>query len=392
MNIAFLTPEFPTEDPQSGGVGSYIDKMAKCLNNAGHNIHIYVVSHNKTSESYLYNGITVIRIPSVNNIVVKIIVRIFNIIPYLKCGGIIKNIINAWNIAAMLRRKNIKYDIVQSTNYRLTGLFINSRNIKNHFVRISSSRILFDQSNDRKISFGQQINGILEQHIMKKADVVYAPSRLLSDHYSRIINKPVAVVRPPYSINSLEFGDISELQLPERYFVHFGSLCKRKGTIFISKALKLAWNYEPDIKMVLIGVNIFDTFEEFSKIIGSKRNNIVWLGPRDRSIVYSVIKKSVASVLPSRIDNLPNTAIESLTFGIPVIGTKNSSIDEIVEPGINGELVFIDDVESLAHVLVKAWRGEYQWQQAGISTSKIFREMSPDRAVDNFFRIRINDN
>ena len=41
---------------------------------------------------------------------------------------------------------------------------------------------------------------------------------------------------------------------------------------------------------------------------------------------------------PTRFDNLPNSAIESLALGVPVIGTLGASLEELVTPGRDGDL------------------------------------------------------
>jgi glycosyltransferase involved in cell wall biosynthesis len=57
------------------------------------------------------------------------------------------------------------------------------------------------------------------------------------------------------------------------------------------------------------------------------------------------------------VDNLPNTAIESLTRGVPVIGSAGASIDELVIDGIDGLLVPIGDTDTLAKSMAATWSG-----------------------------------
>jgi predicted membrane GTPase involved in stress response len=35
--------------------------------------------------------------------------------------------------------------------------------------------------------------------------------------------------------------------------------------------------------------------------------------------------------MPSRVDNYPNACLEALSLGVPVIGTYDSSLDEMIE-------------------------------------------------------------
>ncbi|MEM1183441.1 MAG: glycosyltransferase [Planctomycetota bacterium] len=58
-----------------------------------------------------------------------------------------------------------------------------------------------------------------------------------------------------------------------------------------------------------------------------------------------------ALLLPSRADNLPNTMVEALCCGTPVIGAAVGGIPDCVEDGVNGHLVDVNDPKSLQRVL-----------------------------------------
>jgi glycosyltransferase involved in cell wall biosynthesis len=81
------------------------------------------------------------------------------------------------------------------------------------------------------------------------------------------------------------------------------------------------------------------------------------------------------------VDNLPNTMIESLVFGVPVVGSRGASIDELVEEGVTGHLTEPGDARALAASMVRVWRRRspvqrgFEWQLPA--------EMQPDRAVEN---------
>lgn len=57
------------------------------------------------------------------------------------------------------------------------------------------------------------------------------------------------------------------------------------------------------------------------------------------------------SILASDYEGMPLTAIESLSYGIPVISTMTSGIDELVQPGITGFLFNHNAPEELAEIL-----------------------------------------
>ena len=62
------------------------------------------------------------------------------------------------------------------------------------------------------------------------------------------------------------------------------------------------------------------------------------------SLVYSAAD---IFVIPSLQDNMPNTVLESLACGTPVVGFAVGGIPELVRPGITGLLVPFDNVDEL---------------------------------------------
>ena len=52
-----------------------------------------------------------------------------------------------------------------------------------------------------------------------------------------------------------------------------------------------------------------------------------------------VIASALGVLMPSRVDNYPNACLEAQAFGIPVIGSRDSSLDEMIDDGATGFLV-----------------------------------------------------
>jgi len=115
----------------------------------------------------------------------------------------------------------------------------------------------------------------------------------------------------------------------------------RKGFIF----LKRAFEQLADANLVLCAIgNKNSNFESL--------NNIIELGPiydeRLMSIAYSAAD---VFVIPSLMDNLPNTVMESLMCGTPVIGFPVGGIPEMVINGKNGLITKEISVNSLVEAL-----------------------------------------
>jgi glycosyltransferase involved in cell wall biosynthesis len=139
--------------------------------------------------------------------------------------------------------------------------------------------------------------------------------------------------------------------------------------------------------MVWAGADRCDRLEAWKAAWGERCAQVVWLGALPKPELYGVVQASEAAVLPSTVDNLPNTAIESLLLGVPVIGSAGASIDELIEPGRTGELVPIGDAEALAAAMLRVWRGESRARRGFHWEGPLADEMQPETAARNLLRL-----
>jgi glycosyltransferase involved in cell wall biosynthesis len=120
---------------------------------------------------------------------------------------------------------------------------------------------------------------------------------------------------------------------------------------------------------------------------GDRSRQVVITGAIKRSELAAVLGRADAAVLPSHVDNLPNTVIESLSSGIPVIGTNGASIDEIVEDGVTGHLVPFGDKLALAAAMVEVWTGRSAVVKGFTWQGSLRNEMSPQYAAEQLLAI-----
>ncbi len=392
LRIAFLTSEFISEKNSGGGLGNYLNRITQALKNIGHIPEIFVTTQEPTSSIIQFKGIRVERIAFSQsiNLPTQYILRFSRRLPIFKDApwsieGYIKVALSLANSFKKRHQEN-PFNFIQSTNCHATGLLIKHLPNCPHLIRLSSKRDLWFEV-DEHLGLGCSLLSYLEKLSLRHADIAYAPSEYLANACQDNWRKDVKVVRPPLFIDTEPSSELPP-NLPERYFIHFGQLGKRKGSDILAKALCLVWQKEPQFKMVWAGkVLKIGEYETCHQLWGSFATNVLWLGALEKSILYAVLQKAEVAVLPSRVDNLPNTVIESLMFNVPVIGSKGASIDELVESGVNGELVEIGNVEQLAEMILKAWRKEINWPTNPLPKPKIFEELDPLIAAKNLIHL-----
>jgi glycosyltransferase involved in cell wall biosynthesis len=96
--------------------------------------------------------------------------------------------------------------------------------------------------------------------------------------------------------------------------------------------------------------------------------------------LYPIIDRSHLVVLPSLIDNLPNSCLEAMGLGKVVIGTKGTSFDELITDGVNGFLVDPNSPDALADKLIAAWVDPKLNQMSAAAKQRI-EDFAPDKTV-----------
>ena len=81
------------------------------------------------------------------------------------------------------------------------------------------------------------------------------------------------------------------------------------------------------------------------------KNNIKIYKFSKRSVVIEELKKSNVALVPSWVDNSPNTVYEAMAFSKAVIASNRSGIPELVEHHKTGILVDPMNVEELTRAI-----------------------------------------
>lgn len=383
FRIAFITSGFVTEQDRVSGLGSYLNKITRALRQEGHEPEIFVISHQGPGVID-YNGV---RVNRVHPRAARGWLRWCPTLPRIRGLGNVSRAVRLFSAMNQLadafeqRDRQQPFDLVQSADWEGVGLRIRLRPGLTHVLRCSVAADLTSASENPRRALLPALLSIYEFQSVRRASRVYAPSQWLADYYYRRLGKTVHVVRPPAMLDFPPHCPPVK-NLPDRYLLHFGQLHPGKGAWWLAEALPFAWKQEPNLKLVIAGQVIRFDFDQWRRNWGPLEKNVIYLGQISKPEIGTVLSNAIAAVIPSLFDNLPNTAIESLLMGIPVIGTRGASIDELVEDGVHGELVAINDAPALANAMVRAWRGQSPVRKGYTWNSPAAQAMKPRAAVD----------
>lgn len=152
----------------------------------------------------------------------------------------------------------------------------------------------------------------------------------------------------PQSYNKKEVLKSLGIEKEYKNVVSFvGKLTEIKGVDVLLKAAK---QYEDENTLTLIAGNgeLFDSLNNLAKELGLK--NVKFLGNQNHATLRSIYNIADVSVVPSRSEAFGLVAIEAMACGVPVVGSNEGGIKDIINDRV-GSLVEVDDVDGFAKAI-----------------------------------------
>jgi len=198
---------------------------------------------------------------------------------------------------------------------------------------------------------------------------------------------------PPEKIRIIPNGVDTELFRPkngqeENLVVWVGRFVQEKGLQYLIEAAKIVVSYRKDVKFMLIGDG--PLMQEIRSMVDrySLSNNIIFTGVVAHNQLTKTLQKATLFVIPSLKEGMPNTLLESLACGKPVIGSDISGINDIVTHGQNGLLVPPRNPEALANAILKLLDSKNLRRRLGQSARQlIVREYSWDIIIKKIEKV-----
>lgn len=352
MNIIYLVHEFPEDGGAGGGAGNYVFNMSQIMVEKGHNVKVIVESNR--NEVRKENGIEVHRIGVEKGF--------SNISGHMKTyQKALKNIWRSIFYNAEVRKicQKEKIDIVQSVDAYAIAL-LRCKKIP-YIVRFSgyspfwagAMQPVFDKKQWMK---SKRMDFRLWRWAYKRADVLIAPSNMVKGLIEAESKRNVTVVESPVCIREQKKVEHEYDITKGQYWVTFGRMTYRKSITVLAEIIDDLLEAYPSMKYVMIGkdekilykdvsMNVSDMFK-----LNIKRHydRFVYTGKiSDRNLLFQIIKDSYACILPTRIDNLPNSILEAMALGKIVLSSDKTSAEQLITDGYNGFLSEIDNAEDL---------------------------------------------
>jgi glycosyltransferase involved in cell wall biosynthesis len=131
-----------------------------------------------------------------------------------------------------------------------------------------------------------------------------------------------------------------------------GRLRSEKGQAVLLNAMVDVIKDCPDSVLLVVG----DGPDRMSLELRAKslglENNILWLGQKDRDEVFQFYSVMDIVAVPSLFEGFGLSAAEAMAASRPVVGSRIDGLTEIIEEGITGYTVPVNDSRRLAQAIV----------------------------------------
>lgn len=200
-------------------------------------------------------------------------------------------------------------------------------------------------------SFPGYIQASIERRAIKRTRYFGCRTKFDSSFVKKV-NKNAIIFNLPEALNEVFYK--YRWKRPSGLSLLFvGSVNRPKGFEDLIRALIKLRDIFPHLQLKVIG-SVTPTYHKYLNEIIQEHDlakNILWLGTKSPEEIALELSCSSFFVLPSLLDNSPNSLAEAMAVGIPSIATKVGGIPSMVNDQINGMLFEKHDIDKLNDII-----------------------------------------
>lgn len=163
------------------------------------------------------------------------------------------------------------------------------------------------------------------------------------------------------TFTNIENYELSHEKIQKRYndkiITFIGRISEEKGVSLLVNSLINLKKSNFEFQVVLTGFSDNEYSFKIKELIRTNdlEDNIKCIGFIEKDELFDIIDRSYISVVPSICyDNMPNSLIESQSFGVPIIASNLGSFPELIMDNVNGLLFEHNNMIDLSEKIKKA--------------------------------------
>lgn len=348
MHVCLVCQEYPP-DVVGGGIGTYTANLARGLAAAGHRVSVVARALSGSAPVTADGPITVHRI------------RPSRIGPF-DGKTFADAYLYAHAVTAEVKRlaERERIDILQSPEHGAEGLTLSQVGIP-HVVRFHTPLFLVNRAVGRRLSAGGRIVHLMERTSARRAALNTSASRALADRAAAAFGIPSERIRiVPNSIDHETFRPAREQTDQPPTVLYVGKVALLKGALVLAEAIPLILRQIPTARVLIVGSDHrMPDGRSTREALGGRleaagvRSGVTFVDPVERSQLLALYQRATVYVFPTFWDNFPNTCLEAMACGLPVVASAVGGLPEIIDDGVSGFLVPPHHPQALADAAVR---------------------------------------
>lgn len=204
------------------------------------------------------------------------------------------------------------------------------------------------------------------EHIaLRRVDAWLAPSQAVLRETTARVGETRPALSSPHAVDPLFLRPHLSAPREQPEVLYVGRLEQRKGVETLVRAASAFLAACPEMRLKLIGADTpygpacSSTQHYLQGLLTPElRAKIDFVGPVGREALIASYLRARFCVFPSLFENFPNTCLEAMALGAPIVAGANSGMAEMLEHGVSGRLVPSGDVEALAREMIDLNRAD----------------------------------
>lgn len=251
---------------------------------------------------------------------------------------------------------------------------------KNNFMAITSSMglhipvIVSVRSNPAR-EYPDKVTKLLANVLFRRAAGVVLQTQQAKEFFSKAVQKKAVVLPNSLSEQFLQMEYIDERK---KEIVWVGRMDSNKNPVMLLRAFGTIAEKYPDWILKYIGDG--PLMEELKELSHNEKcaEQICFTGRMED--VAGAIRPASIFVLTSKQEGMPNALMESMVSGLAVVSTDCpcGGPAELIEDGMNGILISVDDEKALAEALDKLLSDEEYRNRLGENAKELIDKVHPE--------------
>ena len=353
MHICFVAIDFHSRSG-GGGIASYVSTLGSALVQQGHRVTVLAKGNRRSITEE--NGITTVVWPFYNVSWYWHRIRVLGQSAVLPLREIEWSL--SINRAIAFINKQQPIDIIEICE---TGtLFLNRTHIP-YVMRLHGEPFVFRKYTGQKIDRGLRLSRVFEFTGLRHASAVTSPSKFQADEVAHDIGWPSGRIQvipnpvAPWMIEQASETDGGADPSHSPTVLYTGRIDLTKGPLILLEAVDKVVGQLPDAEFWIAGGR-HNSISENTLNQALERNgrqaHVKLLGHIPWQSLPALYQKASVFVMPSYYETFSISCAEAMTFGLPVVATRTGGLPEVVEDGVTGTLVPVNDATALGEAIL----------------------------------------